>query len=81
MVDLCRELMSERPLFTVLTAYTIRMSFLAIHELMQEVYGDAGGLLESGELAIAQQDSGRHLATSMFSRWIAEAAPSGKHAE
>jgi len=71
MVDLCRELTSEKPLFTVLTAYTIRASFLAIHELMQEVYGDAGGLLESGELAIQQQNSGRCLSTSMFSRWIA----------
>lgn len=71
MVDLCRELKSKTPLFTVLTAYTIRTSFLAIHELMQEVYGDAGGKLESGELTIGTENSDRSLSTSMFSRWVA----------
>ncbi len=69
LVDLCRELMSPRPMFTVLTAYTIRASFLAIHELMQEVYGDLGGRLESGELTIKTENSERRLSTSMFSRW------------
>ncbi|MGB7336560.1 MAG: class I SAM-dependent methyltransferase [Salaquimonas sp.] len=69
MVDLCRELMSDKPLFTVLTAYTIRASFLSIHELMQEVFGDIGGRLESGELTILTEDSDRRISTSMFSRW------------
>ena len=77
MVDLCRELMSTTPLFTVLTAYTIRTSFLAIHELMQEVYGDAGGVLESGELTILTEKSERSLSTSMFSRWIAAESNKG----
>ncbi len=71
MVDLCRELVSPKPLFTILTAYTIRASFLSIHELMQEVYGDLGGLLESGELTIKTENSERRLSTSMFSRWTA----------
>jgi 23S rRNA (cytosine1962-C5)-methyltransferase len=72
MVDLCRELVSPKPLFTILTAYTIRASFLSIHELMQEVYGDLGGTLESGELTIKTENSDRRLSTSMFSRWVAE---------
>ncbi len=70
MVDLCREMVSERPLFCVLTAYTIRTSFLAVHELMQEVFGDAGGRLDSGELNILTEGSQRRISTSMFSRWI-----------
>lgn len=72
MADLTRELISERPLFTVLTAYTIRTSFLAVHELMQEVYGDAEGRLESGELNILTEGSERRISTSMFARWRAE---------
>lgn len=71
LTDLCRQMMSEKPLFTVLTAYTIRASFLSIHELMQEVYGDMGGKLESGELIIQTEQSSRCLSTSMFSRWVA----------
>ena len=83
MADLCRQLVSPRAGFVVLTAYTIRASFLAIHELMQEVFGDMGGLLESGELTIATENSGRRLSTSMFSRWTSHqgetALPSGKN--
>lgn len=71
LVDLCRQLISDRPLFIVLTAYAIRASSFAIHELMQEVLGDAGGRLESGELVIRTEGSERRLATSMFSRWTA----------
>lgn len=72
MADLSRQLVSPRAGFVILTAYTIRASFLAIHELMQEVFGDMGGLLESGELAIATEGSDRRLSTSMFSRWTAD---------
>ncbi|WP_075997735.1 class I SAM-dependent methyltransferase [Salaquimonas pukyongi] len=77
MADLCRELVSPRAGFVVLTAYTIRASFLAIHELMQEVFGDRGGLLESGELTIATRGSERRISTSMFSRWTAGTARPG----
>lgn len=73
MVDLCRKLLSPAPMFVVLTAYAIRSSHLSIHELMQEVFGDVGGHLESGELAIRTQGSRRCLSTSMFSRWIKDA--------
>lgn len=69
MVDLCKSILSDKPLFTVLTAYTIRASFLSIHELMQEVFGDFGGHLESGELTILTENSNRRVSTSMFSRW------------
>lgn len=71
MLDLCRQLISERPVFVILTAYSIRASFMVMHEIMQEVFGDCGGTLQSGELVIKTRDSDRSLSTSMFSRWIA----------
>jgi 23S rRNA (cytosine1962-C5)-methyltransferase len=71
MLDLARELLSDRPLFIVLTAYSIRASFYALHETMQEIMGDDGGLLESGELVIHTEASSRLLSTSLFSRWTA----------
>ncbi len=72
MLDLCRELVSDKPIFVIVTAYAIRTSFLAVHELMQEVFGDAGGQLQSGELVLATENSQRKISTSMFSRWIAQ---------
>ncbi|MCP4071016.1 MAG: class I SAM-dependent rRNA methyltransferase [Hyphomicrobiales bacterium] len=75
MIDLCRELISTDPAFVILTSYSIRSSFYAMHELMQEVFGDCGGELQSGELIIRTQDSRRVLSTSLFSRWIAKSNP------
>ncbi|MFZ1815224.1 MAG: class I SAM-dependent methyltransferase [Rhizobiaceae bacterium] len=72
MVDLVRELISPKPLFVILTAYAIRSSFFAMHELMQEVFADLGGSLESGELVIRTKGGDRRLSTSMFSRWEAD---------
>lgn len=71
MVDLCRELISKDPAFVILTSYSIRASFYAMHELMQEVFGDCSGELQSGELVLRTENSKRTLSTSLFSRWIA----------
>ena len=71
MLDLVRALQSDRPLMTVLTAYAIRASHFAIHEIMQEVFAGQDGCLESGELILRQETGNRALSTSMFSRFVA----------
>jgi 23S rRNA (cytosine1962-C5)-methyltransferase len=71
MMRACRTLLSNDPLFLILTAYSIRASFLSIHELAAECLDGAGGLLESGELVLREQGGGRSLSTSLFSRWSA----------
>ena len=69
MVHLCRSILSPDPLAVVLTAYSIRASFFAIHELMRDAFTGLGGLVESGELILRERSSGRALSTSLFSRW------------
>lgn len=71
MLDLCRSLVSDNPLFVVLTSYAIRASFFTMHEIMQEVFAGCGGELQSGELVLRDESNKRLLSTSMFSRWIA----------
>lgn len=71
MLDLVRALTNKNSSFVVLTAYAIRASFFAMHEIMQEKFGDCEGTLESGELVLATENSERKLSTSMFSRWVA----------
>lgn len=71
MLRLVRAVMAQEPLFIALTAYAIRASFLAAHRLGEEVFGDLGGKLESGELALVEAETGRLLPTSMFTRWSA----------
>jgi len=72
MLDLVRSLTNQNSSFVVLTAYAIRASFYSMHEIMQEKFGDCGGKLQSGELVLKTENSDRSLATSMFSRWVAQ---------
>jgi 23S rRNA (cytosine1962-C5)-methyltransferase len=65
----CVSLLSDTPLFLILTAYSIRASFLSIHELSAECLAERGGVLESGELVIREEGGGRGLSTSLYSRW------------
>ena len=53
----------------VLTVYAIRMSAIAIGNLMIEHCGDLGGSIECGEMTIREETSGRLLPTAIFARW------------
>ncbi len=70
MVANCRAILSDKPIALVLTAYSIRASFFAIHALMRDACAGLGGRVESGELVIREKAAGRALSTSLFSRWV-----------
>ncbi len=71
LIETCRSILSPKPLAVVLTAYSIRSSFFAIHALMRDSFAGMGGRVESGELIIREQSAGRALSTSLFARWVA----------
>jgi 23S rRNA (cytosine1962-C5)-methyltransferase len=75
LADICRSILTPKPLAVVLTAYSIRASFFAIHALMRDTFAGMGagmgGCVESGELVIREKSAGRALSTSLFSRWVA----------
>ena len=71
LADICRSTLTPKPLAVVLTAYSIRASFFAIHALMRDTFAGMGGAMESGELIIREKSAGRALSTSLFSRWVA----------
>lgn len=72
MVGLARQCLSDKPLAVVLTAYSIRASFLALHALMRDTFAGMGGMVESGELVLREKSAGRALSTSLFARWVAD---------
>lgn len=72
MVEACRSIISPDPLAVILTAYSIRASFFAIHELMRDTFTGLGGRVDSGELILREKSAGRALSTSLFSRWVAK---------
>lgn len=66
----CRKLLDEDSRYLVLTVYAVRMSALAIGELVRQVLGDLGGTLELGEMAVREEARGLLLPTAIFARWF-----------
>jgi 23S rRNA (cytosine1962-C5)-methyltransferase len=65
----CRRLLDADSDFLVLTVYAVRMSALAIGELVRQTFGDLGGTVELGEMAVREEARGLLLPTAIFARW------------
>lgn len=65
----CRKLLSKEPLFVILNGYASGFSSIAYRNNIQAIFGDLGGRVESGELAIRESKGGRLLPAGIFSRW------------
>ena len=65
----CRSLLYADSRFLVLTVYAVRMSALAIGELVKQTLGDLGGTVEVGEMAVREEARGLLLPTAIFARW------------
>ncbi len=65
----CRKLLDADSRFLVLTVYAVRMSALAIGELLRQVTEDLGGTVECGEMAVREEARGLLLPTAIFARW------------
>jgi 23S rRNA (cytosine1962-C5)-methyltransferase len=65
----CRRLLDQDSRFLVLTVYAVRMSALAIGELVSQLFADLGGTVEMGEMAVREEARGLLLPTAIFARW------------
>ncbi|QIL01350.1 class I SAM-dependent rRNA methyltransferase [Sphingomonas sinipercae] len=65
----CRKLLDQDSRFLVLTVYAVRMSALAIGELLAQLVSDLGGSVEAGEMAVREEARGLLLPTAIFARW------------
>lgn len=65
----CRKLLTDHPLFAVVTVYAVRLSSVSLHTAMHEVFGDS---VSSGELTITETEGTRRIAPAIYSRWSAE---------
>jgi 23S rRNA (cytosine1962-C5)-methyltransferase len=62
-------LLSDRPLFFVLTAYAIRTSALSMYYTLRDTMRDHGGTLTTGEMVLSEQSGNHLLSTAIFARW------------
>ena len=66
----CAQLLDEKSKFLVLTVYAVRMSALAIGELVSQATRHLGGRVEIGEMAVREEARGLLLPTAIFARWV-----------
>lgn len=69
LIQNCRILMSEQPLFILITAYAIRASALSIYYALSEIISRDTGNLSAGELVLQEKSRGRLLSMAIFARW------------
>ena len=65
----CRKLLDADSRALFLTVYAVRMSALAIGELLNQLFADLPGTIECGELAVREEARGLLLPTAIFARW------------
>jgi len=65
----CRRLLDAESRFLFLTVYAVRMSALAIGELLAQAFADLPGTVEVGEMATREEARGLLLPTAIFARW------------
>lgn len=71
LMSLCRQVLSDQPLFFVVNAYAISASALMLQNVLEDHLGDLSGKLEVGELALEETSRNRLLSTGIFARWSA----------
>lgn len=65
----CAKLLDADSRFLVLTVYAVRMSALAIGELVAQALAPLGGRVECGDMAVREEARGLLLPTAIFARW------------
>ena len=67
----CRQLLGAESRFLFLTVYAVRMSALAIGEMLSQAMAGMGGRVEAGELGVREEARGLALPTAIWARWSA----------
>jgi 23S rRNA (cytosine1962-C5)-methyltransferase len=68
LMKLCKELLSDKPLFILINGYTAGYSRIAYENNLKNIQKEFGGTIESGELAIEESGTDRLLPCGIFAR-------------
>ena len=69
LLDACRELLSPKPLFVVLTIYAVQASAIHAGQALADTLKGFGGSVEQGELVTRERSAGRLLSQAVYARW------------
>ena len=69
LMKLCKEILSDNPLFILINGYTAGYSPIAYQNNLVDMMKDYKGTIEIGELTIQETNSERLLPAGIFARW------------
>lgn len=69
LLDSCSQILSEKPLFVIITAYAVKASSLTLYNAISEMMSEWEGQTSAGELVLREQTAGRLLSKAIFARW------------
>ncbi len=65
----CRAVLSDHPLFVVLTVYAVKLPAIHAQAILAEMMKGYRGNLECGELVTEEKSAGRLLSQAVYARW------------
>ncbi|MFA5689791.1 MAG: class I SAM-dependent methyltransferase [Kiritimatiellales bacterium] len=71
LLDLCRDLLSENPLFLLLSCHTPEYSPMTLQNLLAQWLKNSGGKTDCGEMLLTGSAGVMPLPSGAFARWIA----------
>jgi len=72
LLEACRQVLSEQPLFVVVTVYAVQASAIHVGQTLQDMMSKFNGEVESGELVTREQSAGRLLSQAAYARWSSD---------
>jgi 23S rRNA (cytosine1962-C5)-methyltransferase len=71
LMESCRQLLSTRPTFLILTLYAVRASPIHLAQMIAQTMDGFDGVTSCGELVTSESSAGRLLSQAAYARWIA----------
>lgn len=69
LLQVCQAVLSDQPLFVVLTVYAVKLSAIHAGLALDEVMKTFRGTMECGELVTQEKSAGRLLSQAVYARW------------
>jgi 23S rRNA (cytosine1962-C5)-methyltransferase len=69
LLEACRAVLSEQPLFVVATIYAVRASAVHLYQTLGEMMSPFNGKLDAGELVTRESSEDRLLSQAVYARW------------
>jgi 23S rRNA (cytosine1962-C5)-methyltransferase len=69
LLDSCREILSDKPIFVLITAYAIKASSLTLYYGLEEMMRKHKGTTSVGEVVLSEKNGKNAISMAIYGRW------------